>query len=73
MRPRDTQAFWGGNHRRINGAQREIAVAVDEFGNADPVSGGYGCDSEGAAGEVAQEAHLRLDPQPGRQQIVHWR
>ncbi|HET7386977.1 MAG TPA: hypothetical protein VFJ19_09980 [Nocardioidaceae bacterium] len=56
----DAQAFRGGDDRRIDCAQRQVAVAGDEFGDPQPIHHRHGFDVERATGEVPEETHLRV-------------
>jgi hypothetical protein len=59
----------GGNHGCVNGAERQITIASDEFRNPQPVGRSDGFDGEFACGEVCQETHLRLETNPGAEQV----
>ena len=67
----DVAALGGGDHRRVDGAEREVAIVGDEFGDSQPVSGGHGLDRECAGSEVAEEADFGLDAESGREQVGH--
>jgi hypothetical protein len=57
----EAEPLRGGDDRRVDRAEREVAVAGDELGNAQPVGGEHGLDRECARGKVAEEADLWLD------------
>jgi hypothetical protein len=47
-----------GDHRGVDGAERQVAVLGDELGDADRVAGVQRLDREAAAGQVPEEADL---------------
>jgi hypothetical protein len=64
----DANSFGGGDHGRIHGAQREIVVAGDEFGDPEQVSCVDGLEGEVPGGKVAKESDLGLPAEaPGEQ------
>jgi hypothetical protein len=65
----DAQALGRGDDRRIDGAQRQVAVARDQLGDPQPVRDRYWLNSERATGEIAEEADLRLGPEASREQM----
>jgi hypothetical protein len=58
-----------GDHRGVDGAQRQVAVLGDELGDADRVACVQRLDEEVTGGEVAEEANLRLPSESGADQI----
>ena len=48
------------DHRSIDGAEWQVAVMMDKFGDPKPVCGGHGLDAEVAAGEIAEEPDLGI-------------
>jgi len=58
-----------GDHRRVHGAEWQVAVLGDELGDADRVAGVQRLDREGADGEITEEANLRLPAEPGADQV----
>jgi hypothetical protein len=48
----------GGDHRSVDGAERQVAIFGDELGHANRVVGMQRLDREAAAGEIAEEADL---------------
>ena len=60
-----------GDDRGVNRAERQIPVAGDQFGNAEPVAGCDGLNGQGASSEVAEKPHLRFGVQPRLGQICH--
>lgn len=67
----DAETFGGAHHRGVDGTQRQIPVARDQLGDAQPVRCSDGLDGERAAGEVSEEADLRACPQSRRQEVDH--
>ena len=65
------ESFCGSYDRCIHAAEREIAVGAYELGNSKPVLGGDGVGDEVAGREVTEEADLRLDSEPGPQEVHH--
>lgn len=65
----DAEAFGRGDDRRVDGAQRQVAVARDQLGDPQPVGDGDRLDGERATCEVAEKAHLGLCPEAGREQV----
>lgn len=65
----DVEPLGGGDHRGIDGAERQVAVLGDELGDADRVAGVQRLDREGAGGEITEEANLRLPAEPGADQV----
>lgn len=66
---RGAQALCGGDHRSVDGSQRQIAVLGDEFGNALGVCGVQRLDDQFPLGEVTQEPDLGLPAEPGCDQV----
>lgn len=64
----DVQPLGGRDAGGVDGSKREVAIARDEFGDAQPVRGRDGLHAEITGGEVAEEAHLGLGTEPGREQ-----
>ena len=60
----DVQAFGGGYHGGVDGAQGEVVVTGDELGDSDGVRGVERLGHEVAAGDVAQEPDLGLPAEP---------
>ncbi len=58
-----------GDHRGVDGAERQVAILGDELRDADGVAGMQWLDREAAAGKVAEEANLGLPAQPGFDQV----
>lgn len=67
----DAETLGRGDDRRIDRAEREIAIRGDELGHSQPVAGGHVIDGKGAAGEVSEEPDLRFDPEARGEQIRH--
>jgi hypothetical protein len=63
------QALGRGDDRRIDGAQRQIAVSRDQLGDPQPVRGGDRFDGECARRQVTQKADFRLCSEASRKQI----
>jgi len=63
------EALRRGDHRGIDGAERQVAVLGDELCDADGVARVQRLDREAAGGEVAEEADLRLPAQPSADQV----
>jgi hypothetical protein len=57
------------DHRGVYGAERQVAVLGDELRDADGVAGMQRLDREAAAGEVAEEANLRLPAESSADQV----
>ena len=64
-----TQSFGGGDHRGVGGAEGQVAVAGDEFGDSEPVLGCDGFGDEVAGGEVAEESDLGLGSEAGAEEV----
>jgi hypothetical protein len=65
----DPESLGGGDRRRVDGAEREIAVEGDQLSDAEPVPRGHGFDREDPRGKVAEKTDLGLDAESGREQI----
>ncbi len=65
----DPKAFRGHDDGCVHRAERQGPVPGYEFGDPQPVGGVHRFDREGSAGEVAEEANLRVGTQPGRDQV----
>lgn len=52
------QPLGGADHRRVDGAEREVAVPADELGDAHPVGGCDRLGDEVASRQVAEESDL---------------
>ena len=63
------QALSSTDDRRINGTQRQVAVARDQLGDPHPVRRRHRLDGERATCEVAEKADLRYYSKPGSEQI----
>jgi hypothetical protein len=59
----------GGDHRGIDGAQRQVTVFGDELSDANRVAGVQWLDCKAPAGKVAEEANLGLPAQARPDQI----
>jgi hypothetical protein len=57
------------DHRGVYGAERQVAVLGDELRDANGVTGMQRLDRKAAAGEIAEEADLRLPAQPSFEQV----
>lgn len=64
------KAFGGGYDGGVDGAEREVAVAGDEFGDPQRVGGVEGLDDE-VGGEIAEEARLGLPAEACAEQITN--
>ena len=65
----DSEAFAEDDKRRIDGAQRQIAVPPDELGDRLPISWRYRFKRERAGSQVAQEPDLYLRPETGGEKV----
>ena len=63
------ESFGRRDDAGVDGAEVEVSVAGDEFGDAEPVAGCDGFGEEVAGGEVADEADLGLGAEPGGDQV----
>ena len=63
------QPLRGGDHRSVNGAERQITVFADELGDAHRIGSVQLLDCEVPVGEVAEEADLGLPAQPRGEQV----
>jgi hypothetical protein len=64
----DLETLGSGDHGGVDGAERKIAVAQDELGDAEPVGGSDRLHGDRAGGEVAEKAYLRLGAEPAAEQ-----
>lgn len=67
----DTESFGCGDDRCVDAAEWQVAVGVNEFGNAEPVSNRHGFDAEIARYHVAQETHLGIGAQSCSYEVNH--
>ena len=63
------EALGSGDHRGVNGAERQVAILGDELCDADGVARVQRLDRKAAAGEIAEEANLCLPAQPSADQV----
>jgi hypothetical protein len=66
---RDRQAFCGGDHRAVDGSQREVAIDVDQFGDTEPVLGNDVFRDQVAGCEVPQESDFGVLPESSAQEV----
>jgi hypothetical protein len=60
----DSESLGERHHGGINCPERKIMVSAYQLGNPHPVASSHGLDDEVSRGEIAQESHFRLPPQP---------
>jgi hypothetical protein len=65
----DAEALGRGDDRGIHRAQGKVAIARHEFGDPQPVRDRHRLHGERAAGEVAEEADLRLRAQASGEKV----
>ena len=58
-----------GDHRGVDGTERQVAVFGDELGDADRVAGVQRLDREAAAGQIPQEADLSFPAETRLDQV----
>lgn len=66
-----TQSFGRRDDGGVHGAQWQIAVASNEFGDTQPVGGGHRLDGEHPRGQVTEETHLGFRAKTCAEQISH--
>lgn len=67
----DVHSLCRGHDRCVDRAERQIPVAGNEFGNAEPVAGCDRLDGQSPSSEVTEKPHLRFGAQPRLGQICH--
>lgn len=65
----DPEPLGGGQHRGIDGAQRQVVVSGDELGDADQVKRMYRLQDEVPGREVAEKPDLWLPTKVARDQV----
>ena len=53
-----TESFGSRNHRGVDSAKRHIAVGVNQFGDAQPITRCHRLRNQVSGSEIAQEPHL---------------
>jgi hypothetical protein len=56
----DSEALGGSDDRRVDGAERQIAVRGDELGDPQPIAGWDVVDREGSTCKIAEKPDLRF-------------
>lgn len=69
----DAQAFSRGHHRGIYGAQWQVSILCDQFGDAQPVGRRHRFHVEGAGSKISQESDLGCCSQSSRQKVHDFR
>ena len=59
----------GSDDRSVDGSEREVAIPVNQLGDAQPVPGRHRLDDEVPGGKIAQEPDFRSRAQPRADQI----
>lgn len=67
----DAETFGSGHDGGVDGTQRQVPVARDQFGNAQPVRCSNGLDGERPSCQVPEEADLRNGAESSRKQVDH--
>lgn len=65
----DVEPLGCGDHRGVNGAQRQVAVLVHHLGDSKPVSGRYWFHAKVAARQITQQLHFCASAEPGPDQV----
>jgi hypothetical protein len=65
----DVMTLGGGDHGGVDGAEWQVVIASDEFGDADEVGRMERVEREVARGEVSEEADLGLPAEACREEV----
>jgi hypothetical protein len=67
-----TQPFGGCGNGGVDRSERQVAISVDELGDAEPVASGNRLDQEITRGDVAEEADLGGGADSGSDEVGHF-
>ncbi len=68
---REPKAFSRRHDRTIDRSQREVAILVHQFGDAEPVTCHHRLNAELASGEVTEESHFGICTESGPDEVDH--